>query len=296
MSSFKTAMLNGLRFMLFRATALDRLLPSVTAGKSANSLVAKLPPNPGQYPAPCIRRATRNGIRYELDLSDFMEWCTYYGIAIEARDALYGLAKPGDVVVDVGANIGEVALNLASRVGTEGAVYAFEASPLVYQKLVRNLSLNRMSNISSFNLGLSDQPGVAKLEMPRGNRGGGSLLFGQTENPVSTVELVRLDDIWDFSKPRLHLIKLDVEGHESRVLAGAEKVIRRYRPVLFVELNDSNLRRHGSSAKELLHFVSSLGYKTSDAATGERLSPEQAFEARHLDFVATISQSASARN
>src|SRR4051812_46943450 len=119
MVSRKTRILNGARAALFQSTGLDRFLPVVTSGRDAGSLLAKLPPNPGQYASPTIRRAKRDGIAYELDLSDFMEWCVYYGVVIEPRDALYSLMMPGDVVVDVGANIGEVTLNAAARVGAQ---------------------------------------------------------------------------------------------------------------------------------------------------------------------------------
>ncbi|MFL6300267.1 MAG: FkbM family methyltransferase [Terriglobales bacterium] len=285
MTATRTRILNTFRSLCFQATTLDRFLPAVTAGRQAEELLSKLPPNPGQYRKPTIRRATRDGISFELDLSDFMEWAVYFGITIEPRTVLYGLVRANDVAVDIGANIGEVALNLAKRVGEKGAVHAFEANPLVYEKLLRNLSLNSSLNVIPSNVGLSDQSGSAQMWTPEQNRGGGTISDVPAGARAIAIQLVRFDDVWNVENSRLDLIKLDVEGHELKVLRGAEGVLRRYRPKLFVELDDNNLRRHGASARELLAFLESFGYKCTDPVSGEVLHANSDFAGKHLDFV-----------
>ena len=71
--------------------------------------------------------------------------------------------RPGDTVVDVGANIGEVSIVLSQRVGTTGQVFAFEPQPRVFQYLLGNLALNRCSNVRARNLALGTAPGVARM-------------------------------------------------------------------------------------------------------------------------------------
>ena len=292
-ASTKTKLLNRARSALFQSTGVDRLLPMITCGKQPSSLPGKLPPNPSQYPAPTLRSMTRNGFRYELDISDFMEWCVYFGIVIEPREALFSLIKPGDVVIDVGANIGEVTLGASARVGREGSVYSFEANPLVFEKLRRHIALNGVSNVNEYNMGLSDQAALVHFYSPEGNRGGGRVAASGDAPGGAAVNLIALDEFWTADKIRLDLIKVDVEGHEHKVLRGAEKTLRRHHPKLFVELNDANLRKYQSSASELLQFLENLGYKMSDASSGARLTSQDEFSGRHLDFVAVARETAA---
>src|SRR5580693_4951300 len=60
--------------------------------------------------------------------------------------------------------------------------------------------------------------------------------------------------------PEVSLIKIDVQGAESRVLAGARRTLERFSPALFLEVDDQQLRRYGSSAAELLTSVTAQGY------------------------------------
>ena len=110
---------------VIRGAGLDLVLPRFTQGKNPRSLVARLAPNYGQYPRPTLRRVERDGLRYELDLSDFMEWFLYFGLEVEPRNSLLDLAREGAVVLDVGANIGETAMKLARKTGPSGKIYSF---------------------------------------------------------------------------------------------------------------------------------------------------------------------------
>ncbi len=71
--------------------------------------------------------------------------------------------RPGDTVVDVGANIGEVSIVFSQRVGAAGQVFAFEPQPRVFQYLLGNLALNRCSNVTARNVALGSAPGAARM-------------------------------------------------------------------------------------------------------------------------------------
>src|SRR5689334_11129649 len=107
----------------------DQILAQFTSGAPVGSLRDHLTPGNLLYESPTFRTVARDGIRFELDVSDYMQWCVYFGIAVEPRQALYSLVKPGQVVFDVGTNIGEVLLNVAHRLGDRGQVFGFEINP-----------------------------------------------------------------------------------------------------------------------------------------------------------------------
>jgi FkbM family methyltransferase len=269
-----------------RSSFVDKAIPYFSRGKAPSSFWARLAPTPGDYQAPTLRTVRRNGIRYELDLSDYMEWCLYFGVVIEPRAALYALISKGDIVIDVGANIGEVTLNAAALVGTTGKVYSFEPSRSTFRKLGRNVDLNKCANVTLFNMGLSSAEGSAAFMVPNGNRGG-ARIASPNEHPDQIVELTTLDQLWSSIKGPVSLIKVDIEGHEFHALKGAEWVLREYRPKLFVELDDANLRRSGSSAEQLLSFIETLGYRIVNAYDGKEIHPSDDMQGKHLDFIAT---------
>jgi FkbM family methyltransferase len=232
----------------------------------------------------------RRGIEYELDISDFMEWVVYFGIATEPRDKLYALASKGDTVLDVGANIGECALNFARRVGPEGRVLAFEPGPGTRAKLQRNIDLNPSTkNIEIVALGLGDEEATLQLSAPSPhNRGGNRIL----ERPVGehvAVRVVRLDDfVAERGLTRLDVLKIDVEGFEVRVLRGAARTLERFHPKLFIEVSEENLRGSGTSGRELLGILEDLGYSLRSAEDDLPVSPNDRLEGRHFDVIATF--------
>ncbi|MBX3192224.1 MAG: FkbM family methyltransferase [Labilithrix sp.] len=286
----RTRVLNVFRAPL-RGRTLDGLLSYATRGKMPTSLWARVPPSHILYARPSARRAVRAGIVYDLDISDFMEWVIYYGIATEPRDKLYGLASAGDTVLDVGANVGECALNFSRRVGPTGRVLAFEPGPSVRAKLERNVSLNGFAtNIDIMALGLGDAPATLQLCEPSPhNRGGNRIL----ERPVGehvAIRVVRLDDfVAEHGLERVDLVKIDVEGFEVRALRGARQTLERFRPTLFVEVSEENLRGSGTSARELVGFLAELGYALRSADDGATVTPDDRFEGRHFDVIATAS-------
>lgn len=179
-----------------------------------------------------------------LDL--YGEWC-------EAEIGLLAqVLKPGDVVLDVGANIGCHTVPFAKLVGESGRVVAFEPQRLVFQNLCANLALNALRNVVTYDAGVGKDAGWMHLPVfdPRQQFNFAAIsMTGHESGPLTRV--LKIDDL---KFARCNLIKVDVEGMEVDVLAGAAKTIEQLRPALFVENNTLDRSR------PLMEMLQSLNY------------------------------------
>ncbi len=177
-----------------------------------------------------------------------------YGEYCEAEAAVLAqLVAPGQIVAEVGANIGTHTVHLAKLVGETGQVLAFEPQRVVFQLLCANIALNDAFNVRTFQAASGADPGsltVPPVDYRRNgsNFGGVSLLGVTAGDPVPVIPLDTM------TLPALRLLKVDVEGMEVSVLTGARQTIARHRPILYVE----NDRRQNSA--ELIGLIQELGY------------------------------------
>lgn len=149
--------------------------------------------------------------------------------------------RPGMTVYDVGANRGQMALFLARAVGSTGAVVSFESVADVYHELVANVTLNKLTNVKTINAAAADVDGELTFAFDPGRPTEGKLDDCEPDRPLPaartvTVNAVRLDGVAG-AESGPHFVKIDVEGGARRVLAGAVRVLRECRPVLYVELH-----------------------------------------------------------
>ena len=183
--------------------------------------------------------------------------------AIQA--CLAGIARDGKInFFDIGANEAFVSLLACSGEFARGRVRAlcFDPSPEALAVASQNVQLNAF-NIDLFPIGLSDVVGKATLVLQDAD----SSFAGRDIFPAATgveAEVTTLDAFCSGSGIYPDIIKIDVEGWEPKVLAGAEKVLRERRPVLFSEVNPKMLSAAGSSVRELLSLLRSLGYDLYD--------------------------------
>ncbi len=142
---------------------------------------------------------------------------------------------PGTTVLDAGAHIGSLTLPLAQRVGPKGHVYAFEPQKKIFRELVYNVRLNELQNVTPLRFALSAEPGI--IEMSPTARKDGQTRIGTGGDRAEA----RTIDSFGFSN--VSLIKIDVEGHEAQVLKGAQETIRRWHPVILVEIWKPNVAK-----------------------------------------------------
>jgi FkbM family methyltransferase len=187
-----------------------------------------------------------NDLYIGRSLDAYGEWC-------EAElSVLFQVLKPGGVAVDIGANIGTHTVALAKHVTSNGVVVAVEPQRLTYQLLNANVALNALVNVQCLNVVAGDASG--RMRIPTLNpafEGNFGALKAEGHTEGELVDMIRIDDI---GLARCNLMKIDVEGMEARVLAGARKTIKSHRPVLFVENNSET----GSPAT--LKALDDLGY------------------------------------
>lgn len=170
-----------------------------------------------------------NDLFISRSMDIYGEWCN------SELDALGQLIRKGDVVVDIGANIGTHTVFFGKAVTQEGGVYAFEPQRIIFEFLCANIALNCLSNVKPMNMGVGDKND--KLSVPVLNPAvaqnfGGLGIQGHEQGDV--VEIIPLDQL---ELARCNLLKIDVEGMECNVLKGAEKTIKKCRPFIFVENN-----------------------------------------------------------
>lgn len=178
-------------------------------------------------------------------------------------DLLRSITKPGQLVVDVGANLGALTVPLAQHVGPQGHVVAIEPQRLMFQLLCANVALNSLDNVTTLQIAAGHSRGTIAVPAfdPHHRKsapGSISLVPGQSAGFEGTaagkepVEVFPLDSI---DLRGVGLLKIDVEGMESHVLAGAHQTIARDRPLIYVE-ND----RPEYSAR-LITALTDLGYR-----------------------------------
>ncbi len=177
-----------------------------------------------------------------------------YGEFSEEEAALFGqLVQPGWVVVEVGANLGAHTVVLAKTVGPRGFVIAFEPQRVIFQILCANVAINALGNVYTHQAAVGREPGsitVPPLDYTEVRNYGGLPLGEWTEG--ESVPLLTIDSL---NLPACHFLKIDVEGMEGDVIAGAEETIRRFKPMLYVE----NDRAEHSAA--LIGQLQALDYR-----------------------------------
>jgi FkbM family methyltransferase len=163
------------------------------------------------------------------------------------------LCEPSTYAVDVGANVGLFTVAMSRAVGPTGRVVAIEPVADTVGELRRNLERGGCMNVDIVQGAAAAAPGDVPMMMtddPALHSAGGTLLTGHSIGEMSVAKAFTLDEIWIAAgRPRVSMIKVDVEGGEHAVLLGAAQLIEQSRPALLVEVNDP---LHLSRIAELL--------------------------------------------
>ncbi len=284
--SHKVRFLNLFRNVL-KLPFIEERLAALTSGRSTDHFFCKLVPNSYQYPPGSMRLIHRHGLTLRADISDYIGHFLYFGFREKSIDKLFSLCRPGSHVIDVGTNIGWTLLNFA-KISQTGKVLGFEPDPDNFAACHGNIELNKLDNVTILQKALGTQKSTAMMEVRTpSNRGGNRIAPGTGKGSVKVI-IERLDDVTDIKAWHgLDLIKIDVEGYELHVLEGATSLLSRYKPTLFIEVDDDNLNDQGNSAKALIAFLELKGYhRIYNAETDEPISIDHDFGHCHFDIIA----------
>ena len=206
-----------------------------------------------------IRRGPAKGLKWTSGSCNHGCWLGTYELS--KQDALLRFVKPGMTIYDIGAQAGFYTLFFSRLVGSEGLVYSFEPSAVAVQALLFHVNSNGLKNVRIVQAAVAERPGLCTFTFDRGATQ--NMLVSEYDTGL-LVPTVSLDDM-RITPPSL--IKMDVEGAESGVLAGARRVIERYRPILFIAL-------HGEVQHQACRTVlNAVGYRIYDLAGGEIRGP-----------------------
>ncbi len=180
--------------------------------------------------------------------------------------------RPGALVVDLGANIGQSSTYMARLIGRQGQVIAFEAHPDNVRRLRRNLRVRGLSRrVTVENLAITDGQ-TKQVTLFSGRRRHpaewnilGHNLDGESTAADCIVPALALDDFWG-QRPSPDFIKMDIEGAEGVALAGMQRIMRDHQPVILVEF-------HGDEGWRGRRYLFEAGYSLYDV-NGPAVAPD----------------------
>lgn len=182
----------------------------------------------------------------------------------EETNLLKQIIKPGNVVLDLGANIGYFTLLFARLVGPNGKVYAFEPHPTTYSLLKKNIQANGYGNVTSYQKAVSNRSGELVLYVDKFSNVDHRIYPSETRTEEIRIETVRLDDFF----PNLSLvnfIKVDTQGAEALILSGMKNLLQRNKEcTLLMEFWPYGLKEIGSDPEAFYDALRSLGFSVFD--------------------------------
>ena len=220
--------------------------------------------------------ASALGIKFHTHLANFIEnKLAFFGIWEPHITHIFKTnLKTRDVAVDAGANIGYYSLLASKLVGPTGRVFAIEPASQTRSRLLQNISLNQIKNISVFTCGAWDRSDNATIYSHPGNDECASLIQGNDDTGIQydkeNIELARLDEmIPDEYHHAIKLLKIDVEGADFRALLGAESILKKSDDIVVLcEIVPHQLEKFEDSRDDIFEFMDSLGFEGTSIKNG----------------------------
>lgn len=170
------------------------------------------------------------GISFELALDGIREK--------ESTKNIYDEINEGDIVIDIGANIGYYLLMESKIVGKNGKVYGIEPVPRNFEMMSKNVEINAYSNIELFKFAIGDKAEVSRINISD-KCNWSSMIYLENADVIKTVDVdvIRLDDFIK-NKKYPDFIRMDVEGYEYNVIKGMKSILESKKPLkIFIELH-----------------------------------------------------------
>ncbi len=200
------------------------------------------------------------GDKDTLSLKQFGPW------SAQDADIASRFIRDGDIVFDIGANIGALSILFASKAGKTGHIYSFEAYPETFSILQKNIRLNQRENMISPILGVVSDDNVGyRAHLIHHNdviKHGSTYFLPSDKWDAGDAGAIILDEWCGYSRiKKVDFIKIDVEGMELSVLrGGGRKILETYKSVLYLEICEVHLQKHGVAISQIEHLLGERGY------------------------------------
>lgn len=225
----------------------------------------------------------RNGITWELDLGEGIDFSIFLlgGFELATLRLYESILEKGDIVLDIGANIGAHTLPFAKLVGKEGRVYSFEPTQYAFEKLKRNVEANPgiSSSIELVHAMLVREsidctaPAIYSSWPLRKEKGLHEQHYGKLMSTGDAAAITLDEFVERTGIERVDFVKLDVDGNEASVLAGAVNTLGRFRPRVLMEWAPYLFEGKSIDMEQMLSNFTRLGYCPREPA-GRRELPK----------------------
>ncbi len=196
------------------------------------------------------------------------------------------LLAEGDIVLEVGANVGTETLSLSNLVGDSGSVMAIEPDPANLQKIEACVTFNAIKNVELVQRGVDSEAGSLSF-VPGSYVNSGVGFFTSTskeDRSINVLEVSTLDILAENLRPKL--IFMDIEGFEIRALQGADRILKQSRPAIIFEFNSALISRAGSKVEDLADIFKQNDYLCFDIGAKLKAIPFPLHESFDTDFLA----------
>lgn len=213
-------------------------------------------------------RRTSSGAVFLCDLTDHVQQQIYFFGVYEPVEFSYfqSVIHNGDTVIDAGANVGAYSLPIAKSFNGSVTVHAFEPIPNTFEKLVRNARESKISNGLILNKkALWNKNEILSFHLSKEHKNNiGSFTAGTVSQSLVEVkcETTTLDDYVEQNKiHKVDVIKMDIEGAEKFALEGAKETLKKFKPIVFLEVNEHACKKMGYLKTDLVRPFKELNYR-----------------------------------
>lgn len=179
----------------------------------------------------------------------------YKTLYLEECKRFIDLVQEGNTVVDIGANVGFLAIPAAQKVKT-GNLVAVEAHPRTFGLLKENIQKNQLSNIKYFNLAVGEKAG----EISFSDFSNDDINHVVANGKGIKIKMITLDELLEpITGDKIDILKIDVEGYEKFVLAGAKKTLNKT-SIVYIEIGDENFAKFGYQSSDIVNQLEAAGF------------------------------------
>jgi FkbM family methyltransferase len=205
---------------------------------------------------------TKDNLLFWLDENKYLDQCIIDTGVFEKDSTCFvkRILRTGDIVLDVGANIGYYSVLMSNLVKDNGRVICFEPVAAYRDILLQNIAINGLNNCQVYDFGLSNHE--TELEISVGECS--ATLHWVNDQPPSKTVMIKLkildNIISSLNLEKIDLIKVDIDGHEPAFLEGALATIEKYKPVIILEVSHEHYLDYGITAWEFYTFLKDKGF------------------------------------